>query len=474
MAETMKSQLDMFLGDIQEKDIKRLVAAVEIDRLSGGRGLPYNSVLDALRPALRKYGSLERVPTPQRMFCTAFEDILQTVPRTSKQRGRISRSSIMPIWEWMAIDLVPEQLDAMEQEVAQFILDEKLDEAWASVRNFQKVAGAAILQSVESSVHDAKEYDTLSEYLGGDIAIADLRDIAMCLIATDTINQVQSTFGRPIEGFSEQALAELERIYTASVARHEEQTVYVLLVIMARMTRPWEILSIIAPNLGAMKEAIYRQKDCEIICELLLDDVFNLSRYFTGLEPHKIDCAEFIETLNFFLQLGDAIVASLDTGEYPEQLARVEKARANVTDELKKIIERLPDAIMKSLPTKSSGGYRLRDKRVPATSSAPDEAAAIMAIELIRLFAECRFYAKLSGFSPSYNDAVKEFDYQFENYKSALITHVEKTEGEEQENALAFVELLAQIGEEYRGTVEADLIRHRAASAGDRKVKYGT
>ena len=122
MTDIAKSQLDTFLGDIREKDLKRLVAAVEIDRLSGGRGLPYNSVLDALRPALRKCGNLQRVPTPQRMFCTAFEDILQTVPRSSKQRGRISRSSIMPIWEWMATELVPEQLDAMEQEVAQLIL----------------------------------------------------------------------------------------------------------------------------------------------------------------------------------------------------------------------------------------------------------------------------------------------------------------------------------------------------------------
>src|SRR5579872_6204302 len=49
----------------------------------------------------------ERTPTPLRFFCLPFEDLLIAAPRQRKQRGRIARDSIAPIWTWLREILLP-------------------------------------------------------------------------------------------------------------------------------------------------------------------------------------------------------------------------------------------------------------------------------------------------------------------------------------------------------------------------------
>jgi hypothetical protein len=471
---TAKSQLDAFLGDIRENDLKRLVKAVEIDRLSGGRGVPYNSVLDALRPVLRQSGKLGRIPTPQRMFCSAFEDLLQTVPRSSKQNGRISRSSIIPVWEWLAFDLIPDQLADMEDETARAILDGDLEAAEACVSKFQKFAGEQILNSLEAAQHDTGQYSALIELLGSDVVVADLRDIAMCLTATDSIQAVQSAFARPIEKFTRQGERKLKECYQTLRESHKEQPIYILLVVMARMARPWEILPVISPKPKVSSSPIYSDEDRKVVCELLLDDVFNVAGYFNGLRPEKVECAEFVENLNFFLQLSDGVVSSLSIAEYSDQLMRIDKARATVSTELEGIVQNLPSEIMKCLPMQSTGGSTLHDHRVPKLDEAPNEEMAERSINSLRLLVECRFYADLCGFTPIYCETVKEFDAQFDYYKNGLIEQIEKKQGHERENGLRYTQLLTQLAEEYRGPVEADLIRRRAAVVCENEEKFGT
>ena len=73
--------LSGFLGQLPEHIAARLAKAVEVDRLVGGTGLPHEEILRALRPQLRHAPVPQRLPTPLRLFCRPFEDILVEIGR---------------------------------------------------------------------------------------------------------------------------------------------------------------------------------------------------------------------------------------------------------------------------------------------------------------------------------------------------------------------------------------------------------
>ena len=64
------------------------------------------TILDGLRPALRD-AQAARTPTPLRLFCRPFEDLLTSAPRKTKQKASIARASVLPVWLWLGRDLIP-------------------------------------------------------------------------------------------------------------------------------------------------------------------------------------------------------------------------------------------------------------------------------------------------------------------------------------------------------------------------------
>src|SRR5690349_19249319 len=119
--------LSGFLGRLPEHVASRLAKAVEVDRLIGG-SLPHDAILRALRPQLRTGPQHKRTETPLRVFCQPFEDILVDVHRDTKQKGRIARTSIEPVWNWLAEELMPARHAVLVEALRDALVGELRDE----------------------------------------------------------------------------------------------------------------------------------------------------------------------------------------------------------------------------------------------------------------------------------------------------------------------------------------------------------
>jgi hypothetical protein len=86
ISEDKTGLLRAFLGSLNGDIAARLASAIEADRLLDGRVLPHEAILESLRPALREHNA-GRTPTPLRLFCRPFEDILTSAPRRTKQKA---------------------------------------------------------------------------------------------------------------------------------------------------------------------------------------------------------------------------------------------------------------------------------------------------------------------------------------------------------------------------------------------------
>src|SRR5579883_2449890 len=108
MSEDKAGLLKAFLGNLPGAAAARLAMAVEADQLMDGHALPHQDILDGLRPSLRR-DHYERAPTPLRLFCRPFQDLLTCHPRRVKQKGLIARGSLVPVWNWISQSLLPNE-----------------------------------------------------------------------------------------------------------------------------------------------------------------------------------------------------------------------------------------------------------------------------------------------------------------------------------------------------------------------------
>ncbi len=141
--------LKAFLGSLNGDIAARLASAVETDRLLDGRVLPHDTILDGLRPALRGLQA-GRTPTPLRLFCRPFEDLLTCAPRKTKQKASISRASLLPVWLWLGRDLIPAETEAYITETKALIMTRKYAEAMRRAESFWTLAGAALAAGTAS------------------------------------------------------------------------------------------------------------------------------------------------------------------------------------------------------------------------------------------------------------------------------------------------------------------------------------
>ena len=85
--------LRSFLGGLPGNIAARLAKAVEVDRLTDGKALPHDMIMEGLRPVLRENQPRERTPTPLRLLCRPFEDFLFNGAKKSKRAA-----SRAPAW----------------------------------------------------------------------------------------------------------------------------------------------------------------------------------------------------------------------------------------------------------------------------------------------------------------------------------------------------------------------------------------
>src|SRR5271156_1392362 len=139
--------LKAFLGGLPGPAAGRLAMAVEMDRLMDGHCLPHEDILSGLRPILRQEHP-DRRPTPLRLFCRPFQDLLTSKPRTLKQKGAISRTSLIPVWTWVCQTLLPDEAQSFIRESKILVLATRLDDAVERAGQFWPLASQAIAKAL--------------------------------------------------------------------------------------------------------------------------------------------------------------------------------------------------------------------------------------------------------------------------------------------------------------------------------------
>ena len=460
-----KAELAGFLSRLPEKMAAYLAAAIERDRLSGSGAFPHEFILDALRPALRKSPTRQRIPSPLRLVCEAFEDLLVSGERRRKQPGRISRASIVPVWEWLTNELIPQRAAELGAAISNAVLAGDLAARDAHVIELQKAASSAILERLRTLDPIMQDYRAIEQRLGGPAALLDAREMALMMDAAADLKPLTAKLPKPIETLSEEHVAAIRTTFDEFVASRADQAPYIALMVMGRLERPWEALRMASAVSRKTTDTVISASDLGVIGELLFSDAEELEQGLRAIRQPEFDPAQVARLVEAFAALSTGIVKELGIRKDGKWGQRLMKCRAGVASTMEALMERAPREILAVLPVHQIGGFGARGPRRPNLSRPPDGEKIARAERYAALLSLCRPYAANAAFGAAMNDALDEVAPALRALAEDVVTELRAAQPEARATIEVHLELALRLCERILGEEETDLIRRRGTAA---------
>jgi hypothetical protein len=440
--------LKAFLGGLPGVAAGRLAMAVEVDRLMDGRALPHEDILAGLRPVLRRDHN-DRTPTPQRLFCRPFQDLLTNEPRTTKQKASIARCTLMPAWNWLSQTLLPAETAAYARECKALVLNNKHDDALARAARFWPLAATAMTQAL------ATDHQAVKKILGDPFAVDDIAEMALLLSAGEAVEQLSALLPAPVASFHEQLVWQVRDIYERLVQEQPDVAPYVAVIVMNRLVRPWEALRLPMLVTRHTDDTLIAKTDMGLVGEILFARMDALKSSIHVTRHPLFDADRLMEEVKTFADLSSHIVKEIEIKREGEWGKRLLAERVLIGKVMETFMDRAPREFVAALPSqKATGG----DFTKPV---APEKQE--MALRYARLVAGSRFFAAAASFAAKQKMVYEELCATLKRYNEDLIKALKANPQNPVANAQFL--LCAELTAVLYSDEEAELLRRRGRAA---------
>jgi hypothetical protein len=229
----------------------------ELERLElTGVEIPGSSDIQAkLRVEFRKDGSThDRANTPTRYFFAPLEPLLIDSAPDHANSGRIPRSSLAPIWEWICRDLLPTMARDFNAQMKDLIAADKQREANQAAAVFQtKVVKSLenILNSPEGALQSRVK---LSAYTASRTAFDDLTNIMCALRSRDALAKFNAALPERIAKLDDTQVVKMTGLLDGFAKKQADAAPFALALVAKRLKTSWQLIRF-ATKVAASKSA---------------------------------------------------------------------------------------------------------------------------------------------------------------------------------------------------------------------------
>ena len=439
--------LKTFLGSLNGDLAAKLAKAIEADRLLDGR-LPHEAILEGLRPALRDANAV-RTPTPLRLFCRPFEDLLTSDSRKIKQKASIARSSVLPVWMWLGQSLLPEQTEIFIADAKALIVTRKYAEATKRAEIFWAGAGAALRAALETPA--------ARTILGDALILADAQEMALLLLAGPDMVRIQEALPRPVPQFSEDLVWQLRAIYDELAIRMPDVAPYVALVAMNRLARPWEALRLPMQICRQQHDTLISKTDMGLVGEIIFSRMENLRDAILATRHPLFEAETLLSQVAHFTEMSSAIVKEIEIKRDGEWGQRLLKDRAQTGTVMDTFMDRAMREISAALPMqKGTGGDFSRSL---------DEEKRLMALRYARLVIGSRNFAAAGSFAAKQKTAYEDIGAYLRRYIEDAVKELKSGDPARRASAEGHFQLCVDLTALLFSDKEAELLQRRGRAA---------
>jgi hypothetical protein len=448
--------LRSFLGGLPGHVAARLAMAVEVDRMMVGHAPPHAEILASLRPALRQEHANKRAPTPLRLFCRPFEDLLTSVPRKAKQKADIARSTLEPVWNWIAGTLLPDLASAFVHETRALVVARKLDAAMERTAQFWPIAA----QAMQEAFADAKTRKAVGDMLGGPMAVADAEEMALLLSAGRVMLKRHDILPAPVPSLTEPLLWDIRAIYDELVQSQPDVAPYVAVVAMNRLARPCEALRLPLQVTRHTDDTLISKTDMGLVGEILFARMDALKNAIQLTRHPLFDAEMLAEQVKSFTDLSTGITREIELKREGDWGKRLLADRAGIGRVMDGFMERAPREVLAALPLLKSSGPKAADFSRPVSEEKRE-----MAMRYARLVAVSRNFAAAASFTAKQKTAQDQIGNEIRRYIEDVIRAMRDPGHPHMAVVHAQLELCVQLVTLLFSEEEAELLRRRGRAA---------
>jgi hypothetical protein len=247
-------RLREYLRTLRPEARSMLVQELERGLLRGDDTPGSQFVLDELRRAIRAEAQqVPRVGNAARMFFTPFEPFLFNGPADHKRIGRIARVSLDPVWQWIGRDLIPAEAKALGDDINRALLAGDKTRAEQVVRALHDRAMLRLRDALAAAGKDERAQRRLAIQVGTPRAIEDIATLLDVLEIRDVLADLAKRMPANIRMFEHEVVdqakmhldtASSAKSLGANAARRNGLIRYGLIMLMNRMTSPWQLIRI--------------------------------------------------------------------------------------------------------------------------------------------------------------------------------------------------------------------------------------
>jgi hypothetical protein len=406
-------RLQQFLCELSPKARGMLIAEFERSLLRGDDLSGADLVLQELRRLAREQrDGAPRIGNSARLFFKPLEPFIVDDRGDHKHPGRIARSSLDALWNWIRRDLLPHDANALAGEVSEAMVAGDQAKSERLARMFQDKVAAAIESNFNGDSEDGRIRRRILQQIGTPRAGDELAALKAALKGRDVLASLSARLPLQIGNLANAQLDECKALIENAAARDGELFLYALLTVMNRMTAPWQLIRLGVKAAGSDTAARVAETHYGVAVNIVLAELERM-------------VAELREDLRS--GQGVAVGALLKTIHDSARGLRTELAlpvdstwgralaaqRTHISDILRTEIESMPGRVRHLLRSRPAKEIR------PNSVLDPNEVAEVEA--LVEFVGICRFFAGELAINEMTQRALSELRQYLDNGTRALL-----------------------------------------------------
>jgi hypothetical protein len=380
MSQTSIERLKVYLAQLPPQSLALLMREYERAIERGEDVTVATFVLEELRKIVRAPGQDGRARTedPARQVFLALEPFL-VEGNAAVRPGQIRRSSLLPVWQWLARDGAPGEAREFEAMLANAVTSSEIERA---TRKFQVVAAEKIVK-VATPVPGGDTPRVLAR-IGPPSVVEDMLPIGSVLRARDAIDAFGAKLPSYIRDFSDAQSAVVNGALNVPSLVTPQVLPFVLSLVMQRLSASWQIIRLAIKVAASDDEIRVAATSYGVVVTMVIHD---LSRVAANLRA-DIRRGQFDNVSDHLKTLHDGVRGlrtELDIrndSAWGRQLASI---RTDISNSLQSEIDSVPGRARRLL--------RQRPDKDISASTKLDAADVEETAALIDFVAVCRTYA---------------------------------------------------------------------------------
>lgn len=412
-AETTVERLRQFLRELSPGARSLLIGELERSVLRGEEVVGADLVLQELRRIVREQReSSPRVKDSARLLFKPLEPFLVDDRGDHKHPGRVSRSSLEALWNWVRRDLLPHDADALAGEVSEAVVAGDQAKTERLARLFQDRVVAAIETNFSADDQDGKIRRRILQQIGTPRAGEELAALKAALKGRDVLASLSARLPLQIGNLANAQLDECKALIEGASARDGELFLYTLLTVMNRMAAPWQLIRLGVKAAGSDTAARVAETHYGVAVNIVLAE---LERMVAELRDdlrsgQGVAVGALLKTIHDSARgLRTELALPVDSTWGRELAAQ----RTHISDILRAEIESMPGRVrhlLRPRPTKEIRPNSLLD---------PNEVAEVEA--LVEFVGICRYFAGELAINEMTQRALSELRQYLDNGTRALL-----------------------------------------------------